>query len=98
MLQVRSPHVGADEADPGNDLLAHGCKESLEGLDGPLLAHPEPTGDADIDLIDQRQTLVALGVWDFVNADGGAMARVGRLTPHQMLRRSVDRENFADTS
>jgi hypothetical protein len=68
-LQIRFLHVGADEADLGNDLLAHGCKESVEGLDGPFLAHPEQTGDADIDLVDQRQIPVAFGVLDFVNAD-----------------------------
>src|SRR5262245_26631863 len=66
-LQVRFPHIGADEADLGNDFLAHGGKESLEGLDGPFLAHPEQTGDTDIDLVNQRQILVAFGVLDFVN-------------------------------
>jgi hypothetical protein len=69
-FQVRLPHVGADKADLGNDLLAHGGKESLEGLNGPLLSHPEQTGDADIDLVDQRQILVPFGLLDFVNADG----------------------------
>ncbi len=68
-LQVRFPQVGADKADLGNNLLAHGGKESLEGLDRPLLAHPEQTGYADIDLVDQRQILVALGVLDFINTD-----------------------------
>ena len=74
-LQVRFPHVGTDEADFGDNLLAHGGKESLEGLDGPFLAHPEQTGDADIDLVDQRQIFVAFGVLDFVNADGVDLAQ-----------------------
>jgi hypothetical protein len=74
-LQVRFPHVGADEANVGNDLLAHGDKESLEGLDGPFLSHPEQTSDADIDLVDQRQILVAFGVLDFVNADSVDLAQ-----------------------
>ena len=67
--QVRFPHVRADEADLGNDLLAHGSKEALEGLDGPFLSHPEQSGDADIDLVDQGEVLVPFGVLDFVNAD-----------------------------
>jgi hypothetical protein len=42
----------------------------LKGLDGSLFAYPEKAGDADIDLVDQRQVLVALGVVDFVHYDG----------------------------
>ena len=62
-LQVRFPHIGADEADLGNSLLAHRDKEPLEGLDCPFFAYPEQTGDADIDLVNQRQVFVA-GVLD----------------------------------
>ncbi len=80
-LQVRFPHVGADEADLGNDLLAHGGKESLEGLDTPFLSHPEQTSDDDIDLVDQRQILVAFGVLDFVNTDGVDPAECPVLQP-----------------
>ncbi len=36
-LRVRFPYIGTDEADLGDDLLAHGGKQSLEGLDGPFL-------------------------------------------------------------
>ncbi len=60
--------------DLGNDFLAHGGEESLKGLDGPFLAHPEQAGDAEIDLIDQRQVLVAFGVLDFIDADGVDLA------------------------
>jgi hypothetical protein len=68
-LQVRLPHVRADEHDLGNDGFAHGGEESLERLDGSFLAHPEQAGDADIDLVDQRQVLVAFGVLDFIDAE-----------------------------
>ena len=34
-----------------------------------LLADPEQAGDANIDLVDQRQVLVALGVLDLIDAD-----------------------------
>jgi hypothetical protein len=69
-FQVGFPHVGADEGDFGNHVLAHGGEESLKGFDGSLFAYPEKAGDADIDLVDQRQGLVALGVLDFVHSDG----------------------------
>jgi hypothetical protein len=61
-FQIGFPHIGADEYDFGNYVLAHGGEESLEGFDGSLFAYPEKAGDADIDLVDQREVLVALGV------------------------------------
>ena len=64
------PHVRADEGDFGDDLLSHGGEESLEGFDGSLFAYPEKAGDADVDLVDQRQVLVALGVSDLIHTDG----------------------------
>jgi hypothetical protein len=56
--------------DLGDDLLAHRGEKSLEGLDGPLLTHPEQAGNAEIDLIDQRQVFVAFGILDFIDAEG----------------------------
>ena len=69
-LQIGFPHVGADEYDFGNNVLAHGGEESLEGFDGSLFAYPEQAGDADINLVDQRQVLVTLGILDLVYSDG----------------------------
>ena len=45
-LQIGLPHVGADEYDFGNYVLAHGGEESLEGFDGSLFADPEKAGNA----------------------------------------------------
>jgi hypothetical protein len=42
----------------------------LKGLDRSFFAHPEQTGDAEIDLVDQRQVFMAFGVLDFIDADG----------------------------
>jgi hypothetical protein len=56
-LQIRLPHVRADEGDLGEDFLAHGGEESLEGFDVPFSPDPGQTGDADVDLIDQSQDL-----------------------------------------
>jgi hypothetical protein len=39
-----------------------------------LFADPKQTGDAEIDLIDQCQILVAFGVLDFIDADGVDLA------------------------
>jgi hypothetical protein len=69
-LQMGFPHVGADEYHFGKYALAHGSEESLEKFDGSLFADPEKAGDADIDLVDQRQVLVALSVLDLVHSDG----------------------------
>ena len=56
----------------------------MKGLDRSLFANPKQTGDADIDLIDQCQILVPLGVLDFVDADGVD------LTEHPMLQTPAD--------
>src|SRR5262249_58838886 len=69
-LEIGLPHVRADEHDFGNDFLAHRREESLEGFDGPFLADPKEASDADVDLINQRQVLVAFGVLDFIYANG----------------------------
>ena len=42
----------------------------MKGLDGSFFAYPEQTGDAQIDLINQCQVFVALGVLDFIDANG----------------------------
>ena len=52
-FQIGFPHVGADEGDFGNYVLAHGGEEPLEGFDGSLFAYPEKAGNAQINLVDQ---------------------------------------------
>src|SRR6266852_2127433 len=74
-LQIGLPHVRADEHDLGDDLLAHGGEKSLEGFDGSFFAHPKQTGDVEVDLVDQREVLVAFGVLDFIDADGVDLAQ-----------------------
>ena len=69
-LQIRLPHVGTDEGDLRSNLLTDYGEESLKGFDGSFSAHPEQAGDADVDLVHQRQILVAFGVLDFIDADG----------------------------
>src|SRR5258708_6824228 len=73
-LQIGFPHVGADEYDFGNYVLAHSGEESLEGFDGSLLAYPEKAGNAQIDLVDEGEVFVTFGVLDFVDSDGVNLA------------------------
>src|SRR5215813_9445735 len=80
-LQVRFPHIGADEADLGDDVVAHGGEESLERFNSSFSAHPEQAGDADIDLVDQRQVLMASGVLDFIDANGVDLTERAVLQP-----------------
>ena len=43
-LQVRLPHIRADELDLGREFLPDHGEEALEGFHGPFLAHPEQAG------------------------------------------------------
>jgi hypothetical protein len=42
----------------------------LKRLDGSFLSYPEQTRDANVDLVDQGQAFMTLGVLDFVDANG----------------------------
>ena len=65
----------------------NGGEEPLEGFDGSFSPDPEQAGDADVDLIDQGQVLVAFGVLDFIDADGVDLAErsVFQTPGHDML-------------
>ena len=80
-LQIGLPHVGADEHDLRSQFVADDGEESLKGFDGSFPAHPEQARDAEIDLINQRQILVAFGVLDFIDADGVDLAEHPVLQP-----------------
>jgi len=73
-FQIGFPHVGADEDDFGNDVLAHSGEESLEGFDGSFFAYPEKAGHAQIDLVDEGEIFVTSGVLDFVDSNGVNLA------------------------
>jgi len=67
----------------------------VEGFDGPLLAHPEQAGDADVDLIDQGQVLVVFGVLDFIDADGVNLPRGVRRSSPQVTTCSTASKTFS---
>src|SRR5450432_747918 len=83
-LQIRLPHVGADECDLRSQFVAYDSEESLKGLDGSFPSDPKQTGDAEIDLVNQRQILVPFGVLNLVDSD-----RVD-LTEHPVLQPEGD--------
>jgi len=73
-LQIGFPHVGTDEYDFGNYVVAHSGEESLEGFDGSLFAYPKKAGNAQINLVDQGELFVPFGVLDFIDANGVDLA------------------------
>src|SRR5580700_7665711 len=68
-LQIGFPHVGTDEYDFGNYVLAHSGEESLEGFDGSLFAYPKKAGHAQIDRVDQGEVFVLFGILNSIDAD-----------------------------
>jgi len=68
-VEVGLPHVGADELDLPGQLAADQREELLEALEGAILADPEQADHAGLDLVDQRQVLMAAAVLDLVDAD-----------------------------
>ena len=73
-FQIGFPHVGADEGDFGNYVLAHGGEEPLEGFDGSLFAYPEKAGNAQINLVDQDEVFVPFGILNLIDADSVDLA------------------------
>ena len=73
-LQIGFSHVGTDEHDFGNYVLAHSGEESLEGFDGSLFAYPKKAGNAQINLVDQGEVFVSFGVLNFIDADSVDLA------------------------
>src|SRR5207302_8142957 len=88
-FQIGFPHVGADEDDFGNDILAHSGEESLEAFDGSFFAYPEKAGHAQIDLVDEGEIFVTSGGLDFVDCNGVNLAEqpVLQARGHQVLQR-----------
>jgi len=68
-VQVGLPHVRADELNLRGELGADHGKESREGFDGAFSADPQQASEALVDLVDQSQVFVALGILDFIDAD-----------------------------
>ena len=73
-LQIGFPHIGTDEDDLGGQFVADGGEESLKGFDGSFFSHPKQARNVEIDLVNQRQVLVAFGVLDLVDSDGVDLA------------------------
>ena len=83
-FQVRLPHIGTDEGDLRSQFVANDSEESPERFDGSFAPHPEQAGDVEIDLVNQGQIFVPLGVLNLVDSD-----RVDP-TEHPMLQSEGD--------
>ena len=90
--QVGFPHVRADEFDAFGQRFADEGEELLEAYDGAVLADPQQAGAILLDLVDQGQVLVALGVLDLVDTDGPDRTQVAMLQAplHNILYRLAD--------
>lgn len=69
-VQVELRHIRADKLDLRSQLLSDDGEKTLEGFAGAFLANPEQAGEPLVDLVDQRQVLVAFGVLDFIHTNG----------------------------
>src|SRR5271169_899895 len=78
-VQVRLPHIRADKFDLRSQLLSDDGEEALEAFDGALLADPEQAGHSLVDLVDQRQVFVALGVLNFIHTDSSDRLQLAML-------------------
>ncbi len=68
-VQVRLPHVAAEVAEPQSATQPEAAKEALKRLRRSLLAHPEKAAARAVDLVDDREVLVAAMPQHLVDAD-----------------------------
>ena len=67
--QVRFPHIGADKLDLLGQILSDQGEELLEARHRALLADPQQAGALALDLVDQGEILVALGIRNLIDTD-----------------------------
>jgi len=91
-VEVRLPHVGAKELDLRGQLCSNEGEEALEAFHRPLSADPEESRHALVNLVDQGEVLVPLGVLNFVDANGADRAELAMLQApaHHVLDRIAD--------
>ena len=68
-LQIRLPHIGADEDDLRRQFVADDGGKCPKGFGCSFAAHPKQVRDVEIDLLNQSQVLVAFGILDLIDAD-----------------------------
>jgi len=68
-LQIRLPHVAADEPEGGGPVPPKPAEERQQGFDAALLADPQQALASAIDLIDERQVPVAALPLNFVDPE-----------------------------
>src|SRR5689334_57983 len=83
-LQIGLPHIGTDKNDLGGHFITDHAEESLKGFDGSFFSDPKQARNVEVDLVNQRQVLVAFGILDLIDADGIDFSK------HPMLRPEGD--------
>ncbi len=68
-LQIRLPHVAADEGERRGPLLAEPAEEPEQRFGASILADPQQTLTRDVDLIHERQEVGPVLPMDFIDAD-----------------------------
>ena len=91
-LEIGPPHVRAHELDLLRQHRSDHLKELCEALFRAVLADPEQTGTAGLDLVYQRQVVVAPAIGDFVDTNGPDLieAAMGKPPLDDVLHGIVD--------
>ena len=67
--QIRLPHIGTDKLDLFGKTFANHREELLDACHRALLADPQQARAVAVDLVDQRQVFVTLGIRDLIDPD-----------------------------
>ncbi len=78
-LEIRCPHIAADELDLLATLLAELMEEAQQCFDPAFRAAPQKPSGSSIELIDHGQVLMALENGDLINTDLGNTLKVSMI-------------------
>jgi hypothetical protein len=80
-FKIGLPHVGTDEDNLRGHFVADRGEEPLKRFDRSFFPDPKQTRNVEVDLINQRQVLVAFGVLDLVDSNRVDLPRVRCASP-----------------
>ena len=75
-LEIRLPHIAADEEQLRRPLFAESSEKAQQGFDGSVLPHPQQSPAFTIDLVDDRQVLVTSLPENLIDADGPHVGQI----------------------
>jgi hypothetical protein len=80
-LQVRLPHVAADEGEHRGPLLPEPAEEPKQCFGASMLADPQQTFPCGVDLVDERQEVRPVLLMDFIDADRANCCEIHMIPP-----------------